>query len=84
METQFCSKWRPNGYPNLSEMGTFAGTNGDPKSDFMKIYLNELNTWNTEEKNYGKTPSQSMALFGAQVCAIKTSFVITSIQMVNI
>ena len=61
METQFCSKWRPNGYPNLSEMGIFARTNGDPKSDFMKIYLNELNTWNTEEKNYGKTPSQIVA-----------------------
>ena len=68
-------------------MGIFARTNGDPKSDFMKIYLNELNTWNTEEKNYGKTPSQSVASFDAQVCAIFiewTSFVITSIQMVKI
>ena len=51
-------------------MGIFARTNGDPKSDFMKIYLNELNTWNTEEKNYEKTPSQSVASFDAQVCAI--------------
>ena len=40
--------------PILSEMGTFASTNGDQKNDFLKIYLNELIPWNTEEKNMGK------------------------------
>ena len=52
-------------------MGAFASTNGDPKSNFLKIYLNELIPWNTEEKNYGKTPSQSVASFGVHVYRLK-------------
>ena len=40
--TQFCSKWGPNFEWDGDLMRTFASTNGDPKSDFLKIYLNEL------------------------------------------
>ena len=79
--TQFCSKWGPNFEWDGDLMQTFASTNGDPKCDFLKIYLNKLIYWNTKEENYGKTPLQNVASSGVQV---KTSFAITSIQIVNI
>ena len=73
------TQWGPNfeWYGDL--MGTFTSTNGDPKSNFLKIYLNELIPWNTE-KNCGKTPSQKVASFGAQVCAI---FIVLSSQVIK-
>ena len=68
-----CSQvpWGPNFEWDGDLMGTFASTNGDQKNDFLKIYLNELIPWNTEEKIFRKTPSQSVASFGVQVYRLK-------------
>ena len=86
MGTRFCSKWGPIFECDGDLMATFASTNGDPKCNFLKIYLNELIPWNTDEKTHASIwifKYKTQFHWQAGMRLIKTSFLITSIHLIK-
>ena len=65
-------------------METFASTNGDTKSIFLKIYLNELISLKYRGEKMWENTFTERGFIWCTGVQVKTSFVITSIQMVNI
>ena len=85
--TQFCPKWGPNGDPILSQMGTYWGPSpaemGTQKAYFWKLI--EMSLFLEIQRKYsGLFKYKIQFHWQTGMIFIQTSFVITSIQMVNI